>query len=193
MPYHSALETDIGTRRHEAFYSLTVPKLTSAVCPKCEKSRLETVRTSSKAQSAHQSRCHKLTTPAVLIRSYSTSNTRHLLRVFALAYVDSEPQQQTTASGNYDLEAKTAYEASDFASASQEGFCVVNFYHLTALDQPHAVEARHRRWLQDRDVQGRIYISSQGINAQLSGPETDAHAYARWVSEQEEFQVCLRR
>lgn len=72
-----------------------------------------------------------------------------------------------------------------------EAFCVVNFYHLTDVEKPHELVGRHRRWLEGRDIQGRIYISSQGINAQLSGPETTAHAYATWASEQDGFQVKL--
>ena len=68
----------------------------------------------------------------------------------------------------------------------------MNFYHLRDLRQPAAVIHRHREWLRGRDILGRIYISNQGINAQLSGPREDAHAYADWVSQQPEFQVGLR-
>lgn len=70
-------------------------------------------------------------------------------------------------------------------------FCVVNFYHLTDVDQPQELVSRHRRWLQDQDIKGRIYITAQGINAQLSGPQTSAHAYAKWVSEQPGFEVIV--
>ena len=51
------------------------------------------------------------------------------------------------------------------------------------------VVKRHRQWLHGRDILGRIYISSQGINAQLSGPAADAEAYADWVEQQPPFQV----
>lgn len=50
----------------------------------------------------------------------------------------------------------------------------------------------HRKWLAGRDVQGRIYISSQGINAQCGGSLADAGAYAEWVASQNKFQVRLR-
>ncbi len=55
---------------------------------------------------------------------------------------------------------------------------------------PQACKA-HRAALAGLDVRGRIYISSQGINAQYSGPADDACQYARWVEAQSEFQVMI--
>lgn len=78
----------------------------------------------------------------------------------------------------------------DKESSVEKSFCVVNFYHLAEVDKPQLVVAEHRHWLQQRDILGRIYISHQGINAQLSGPRADAHAYAEWISSQSAFKVC---
>ena len=50
--------------------------------------------------------------------------------------------------------------------------------------------AQHRKWLSGKDVHGRIYISTQGINAQLSGPSEDAEGYAKWTQERQGWQVC---
>ena len=50
----------------------------------------------------------------------------------------------------------------------------------------------HRDWLRTRDVRGRIYITTQGINAQYSGPQKDAHEYALWVGQQPGFKVGKR-
>ena len=47
----------------------------------------------------------------------------------------------------------------------------------------------HRAALAGLDVRGRIYVSSQGINAQYSGSAGDACQYARWVEAQPGFQV----
>lgn len=52
------------------------------------------------------------------------------------------------------------------------------------------VLVQHREWMEGKDIRGRIYISAQGINAQYSGPEEDAVAYAQWVEQQPQFQVC---
>ena len=51
------------------------------------------------------------------------------------------------------------------------------------------VEQQHRAALADLDICGRIYISSQGINAQFSGPAAHTHVYTSWVSKQPLFQV----
>lgn len=39
------------------------------------------------------------------------------------------------------------------------------------------------------DLRGRIYLSTQGINAQYSGDVAAAHAYAQWVGQQPGFEV----
>lgn len=44
-------------------------------------------------------------------------------------------------------------------------------------------------WLRERDIRGRIYVSSQGINAQYSGPSRDADAFAEWIKGRPGFQV----
>jgi len=59
---------------------------------------------------------------------------------------------------------------------------VVNFYHLCRVADPEAETAAHREFCRGRDIRGRIYLSWQGINAQLSGTREDAHAYAEWVA-----------
>ena len=43
-------------------------------------------------------------------------------------------------------------------------------------------------WMLGKDIMGRIYISSQGINAQYSGPREDAVVYADWVAQQAPFE-----
>ena len=51
--------------------------------------------------------------------------------------------------------------------------------------------AQHRGVIAGLDIKGRIYISKQGINAQFSGPASDAVSYAQWVEAQPEFLVSL--
>ena len=104
-----------------------------------------------------------------------------------------EPCAESTAEQTAEEAAEALLRSGGEPSGSgRSEFCVVNFYHLRDLRQPAAVIHRHREWLRGRDILGRIYISNQGINAQLSGPQKDAHAYADWVSQQPEFQVGLR-
>ncbi|CAM0144570.1 unnamed protein product [Urochloa decumbens] len=48
-------------------------------------------------------------------------------------------------------------------------FIVVTFYKFVPLEDPRAEVASHLRFLQGRDIHGRIYLNEQGINAQLEG------------------------
>lgn len=66
-------------------------------------------------------------------------------------------------------------------------YLVVNFYVLVDIDDPQLEVARHTSFMEKKDIHGRIYISSQGINAQYSGPQEDVMAYAEWVKEDPRF------
>lgn len=81
----------------------------------------------------------------------------------------------------------TAMGASETSETAADNFCVVNFYHLATVEEPEKVASAHKAWLEGSDVHGRIYISSQGINAQYSGPESEAVDYAKWVQSQQPF------
>ncbi|XP_037466269.1 rhodanese-like domain-containing protein 8, chloroplastic isoform X1 [Triticum dicoccoides] len=72
-------------------------------------------------------------------------------------------------------------------------FVVVTFYKLVPVEDPRAEVAAHLHFLQGRDIdiQGRIYMNQQGINAQYSGPRKDAMAYADWVRKDRRFSDIL--
>ena len=74
-----------------------------------------------------------------------------------------------------------------YTTSGEEEIVVMNFYHLVDLPNEEAELADHRAWLDGQDVRGRIYISSQGINAQLSAPKTVALAYAAWIKGRPHF------
>eukprot|EP00891_Asterochloris_glomerata_P000295 jgi/Astpho2/295/e_gw1.00010.86.1_t len=80
------------------------------------------------------------------------------------------------------------HAAAHSIEAEPGSYRVVNFYHLVDVPHPHHEVAQHREWLSGKDVHGRIYISTQGINAQLSGPSEDAEGYARWTQERQVWQ-----
>lgn len=92
-------------------------------------------------------------------------------------------QDQTVAGGQLPAVAVDEAEVK-----GNDGFCVVNFYHLADLEEPEKVVLAHKARLEGSDVHGRIYISSQGINAQYSGPESQAVEYAQWVRSRPPFQ-----
>ncbi|KAA6413623.1 MAG: hypothetical protein FRX49_13720 [Trebouxia sp. A1-2] len=57
-----------------------------------------------------------------------------------------------------------------------------------ATDTPYSVViADHKLWVQGKDLAGRIYLSTQGINAQYSGLTADAEGYAMWLQQQDLF------
>ncbi|KAK8472918.1 hypothetical protein PHAVU_002G333400 [Phaseolus vulgaris] len=73
-------------------------------------------------------------------------------------------------------------------------FLVVNFYHFVFIQDPQAEVAKHRSFLelqQDLDINGRVYLNEQGINAQYSGPSKDALAYVNWLREDNRFSDML--
>lgn len=51
------------------------------------------------------------------------------------------------------------------------------------------VIAEHKLWVESKDLAGRIYLSTQGINAQYSGLTAQAEGYAVWLQQQEQFKV----
>ena len=59
----------------------------------------------------------------------------------------------------------------------------------TASASGMQVIAEHKLWVQGKDLAGRIYLSTQGINAQYSGLTADAEGYAMWLQQQDLFKV----
>ncbi|XP_029127272.1 rhodanese-like domain-containing protein 8, chloroplastic isoform X3 [Cajanus cajan] len=72
-------------------------------------------------------------------------------------------------------------------------FVVVNFYHFVFIQDPLAEVAKHRSFLEleGLDINGRVYLNEQGINAQYSGPSKDALAYVNWLREDKRFSDIL--
>lgn len=77
--------------------------------------------------------------------------------------------------------------ADSTANATDTPYSVVNFYHLVEIANPYQVIAEHKLWVQGKDLAGRIYLSTQGINAQYSGLTADAEGYAMWLQQQDLF------
>lgn len=66
-------------------------------------------------------------------------------------------------------------------------YWVLAYYIFTPIDNPEEEVAKHKRFFKGRDVTGRIYISHQGINGQMSGAKEDAYAYMHWMHEDARF------
>lgn len=60
-------------------------------------------------------------------------------------------------------------------------------YRFTPIQDPHAEVVRHNAFFENRGCTGRIYISSEGINAQLSGPTEQVCSYQEFLVQDPRF------
>mgnify|MGYP002135729522 CR=1 FL=1 len=61
------------------------------------------------------------------------------------------------------------------------------FYWIGELKDPKSEVVKHQEFFRDRDLKGRIYISEQGINGQMSGRIDHAKEYINWLHSDERF------
>jgi UPF0176 protein len=64
---------------------------------------------------------------------------------------------------------------------------VLAFYHLVPIEDPSAEVLRHQEFFKTRDIRSRIYISQEGINAQMSAREDHAVEYIEWLKSDVRF------
>ena len=63
-------------------------------------------------------------------------------------------------------------------------YLVIAYYHFAQVEDPRFFVKEHKRFFKDLDVAGRIYISKEGINGQMSGAAMDVESYMAWLKEQ---------
>src|ERR1700722_2735586 len=66
-------------------------------------------------------------------------------------------------------------------------YLILAYYHFTPLENPSLEVRRHKDFFKERDVAGRIYLSEEGINGQMSGSEKDAREYMEWLLSDSRF------
>ena len=66
-------------------------------------------------------------------------------------------------------------------------YYVIAYYIFTKIEDPMNEIKKHKSFFQNRDMKGRIYISEEGINAQLSGFKQDAEEYISWMKQDQRF------
>ncbi len=69
----------------------------------------------------------------------------------------------------------------------EQSYQVLAYYRFVHLRDPHEEVLRHKCFFGGRNVRGRIYISEDGINGQVSASEADAEAYKAWMWERDPF------
>jgi UPF0176 protein len=66
-------------------------------------------------------------------------------------------------------------------------YLVLAYYRFVTLEDPHLEVQKHQAFFEGRDISGRIYLSEEGINGQISGARVDAKNYMDWLSEDPRF------
>lgn len=63
------------------------------------------------------------------------------------------------------------------------------YYYFIPIENPHEEIAKQHRFFEGRDAAGRIYISEEGINGQLSGISQDISDYIEWMQSDSRFKT----
>lgn len=66
-------------------------------------------------------------------------------------------------------------------------YYVIAYYIFTPIEDPQGEVAKHHAFFENRDIKSRIYISHQGINAQMSASKEHALEYIDWMRSDERF------
>lgn len=66
-------------------------------------------------------------------------------------------------------------------SIQENGFAVISYYAFLRLESPNEEVKQQKAILQELGGMGRLYLSEQGINAQLSLPKELIERYRSWV------------
>lgn len=66
-------------------------------------------------------------------------------------------------------------------------YSVLAYYIFAPIDDPQKEVTLHKKFCSERDIKGRLYISEQGINGQMSAAPEAAKEYMTWMSEKDPF------
>lgn len=72
-------------------------------------------------------------------------------------------------------------------SMNKKPYYALAYYCFVPLANPLLEVEKHKNFFENRDVAGRIYLSEEGINGQMSGTAADAEAYMAWLKEDSRF------
>lgn len=66
-------------------------------------------------------------------------------------------------------------------------YFVLAYYFFTRIEDPALEVLRHKEFFNSRDIKGRIYISHEGINGQMSASPEAAEEYMEWLKSDSRF------
>jgi UPF0176 protein len=64
---------------------------------------------------------------------------------------------------------------------SHQNYLILAYYLFAPIEDPYKEVDHHHTFFLNRNTTGRIYISHQGINGQMSGSHQDAQEYMEWM------------
>ncbi|GAB5411971.1 MAG: rhodanese-related sulfurtransferase [Chlamydiales bacterium] len=68
-----------------------------------------------------------------------------------------------------------------------DDYHVIAFYAFFPVEDPHLEVKRQKKFLSERDMRGRIYISEEGYNGQLSASPDASKEYIAWMKDDPRF------
>lgn len=69
----------------------------------------------------------------------------------------------------------------------EKKYYVIAYYCFASIEDPALEVVKHLEFFATRDIKSRIYISHEGINAQMSGLNTHAEEYIAWMRSDPRF------
>ena len=72
-------------------------------------------------------------------------------------------------------------------------FEVLAYYYFAKLEDPHLEVARHREFLEGKDIRCRVYISEEGINGQMSASREACSFTRNGLNQIRDLQVLFSR
>ncbi len=69
----------------------------------------------------------------------------------------------------------------------EKNYYVIAYYLFAPIEDPRMEIAKHLEFFKERDIKSRIYISEQGINAQMSASKPHAIEYIEWMKKDDRF------
>ncbi len=67
-------------------------------------------------------------------------------------------------------------------------YLILAYYLINPIKDPRLLVKEHKKFFNNKDVAGRIYLSEDGINGQMSGEKSQCEAYMQWLKQIEGFE-----
>lgn len=73
------------------------------------------------------------------------------------------------------------------SSRMEKQYVALAYYLFVPLENPHSEVIKHKKFFEGKECSGRIYLSEEGINGQMSASASDAEAYMIWLRSDPRF------